>query len=107
MKNVLLASTALVLSAGVAAADITFSGGARFGVKHDSSLATDKTYIHNRFTLNIDAATETDSGLEFFARVRVRGSNDGKNPTPSGVSAPRVGMRTGNVEVAVGNILGA
>lgn len=110
MKNVLLASTALVLTAGVAAADITFSGSARFGAVYDSSLSgtDDKLGIHNRFTLNIDAATETDSGLEFFARVRVRGENEGNGTTnSSGVSAPRVGMRANGVEVAVGNIEGA
>ncbi|SFL17170.1 porin [Shimia haliotis] len=116
MKNVLLASSALILTAGAAAADITFSGDARFGIVHDSSVSADNTGIHNRFTLNIDAATETDSGLEFFARVRVRGENtgvDGDPVTPgnqanaSGVSAPRVGVRAGGVEVAVGNIKGA
>ncbi|SFL17157.1 porin [Shimia haliotis] len=109
MKNVLLASTALVLTAGVAAADITFSGGARFGVLYDSTTgAADELALHNRFTLNIDAATETDSGIEFFARVRVRGGNSGTaGITNSGVSAPRVGMSVGGVEVAVGNIKGA
>jgi len=108
MKNVLLASSALILTAGAAAADITFSGDARFGIVHDSSVSADNTGIHNRFTLNIDAATETDSGLEFFARVRIRGENEGVATTSSsGVSAPRVGLRAGGVEVAVGNIKGA
>lgn len=108
MKNVLLASTALLLTAGVAAADVTFSGGARFGVKYDSAATGDKATLHNRFTLNVDAATETDSGIEYFARVRVRGGNTGTGTTSaSAVSAPRVGMSVGGVTVAVGNILGA
>ncbi|TCL00672.1 outer membrane protein OmpU [Shimia isoporae] len=109
MKNVLLASSALLLSAGVAAAEINFSGSARFGVMYDSTpTAADELAIHNRFTLNIDGVTETDSGIEFFARVRVRGGNTGTGTTSaSGVSAPRVGMSINGVTVAVGNITGA
>ncbi|MGR3637162.1 MAG: porin [Shimia sp.] len=108
MKNLLLASTALALSAGVAAADITFSGEARFGGLYDSTAATDDFNVHTRFRLNIDATTETDSGLEFFARIRIQSeTNDTSGSHDSGVSAPRVGMRYNGVEVAVGNILGA
>ncbi|MGR3713036.1 MAG: porin [Shimia sp.] len=109
MKNVLLASTALVLTAGLAAAEINFGGSARLGVVYDSTPgATDELAIHNRFTLNIDGSTETDSGIEFFARVRVRGGNEGTGATSSsGVSAPRVGLSVSGVTVAVGNITGA
>ncbi|MGR3634488.1 MAG: porin [Shimia sp.] len=108
MKHLLLTSTALVLSAGVAAAEINFGGSARFGVVYDDSLATDELQIHNRFTLNIDGSTATDTGIEFFARVRVRGENTGTGATAaSGVSAPRVGLSVGNFEFATGNILGA
>ncbi|MDG2058479.1 MAG: porin, partial [Tateyamaria sp.] len=35
MKKLLLASTALVATAGMAAAEITFSGSARFGVTYN------------------------------------------------------------------------
>jgi len=38
MKNLLIATTALVATAGMAAAEINFSGGARFGVTYDESL---------------------------------------------------------------------
>lgn len=108
MKKVLFATTALIATAGMAAADVNFSGGARFGVVYDDSRLTNETRIHNRFTLNIDGTAETDSGLSLFARVRIRGGNTG--PTGlgnSGVSAPRVGLTAGNLTVAVGNILGA
>jgi outer membrane protein OmpU len=67
-----------------------------------------KSDLHNRFTLNIDASTETDSGVEFFSRVRIRGSNTGEGATSSSaISAPRVGMKVGGLTVAVGNITGA
>jgi outer membrane protein OmpU len=202
MKNVLFATTALIATAGMAAAEITFSGGARFGVIYDSgssataggtgslnaeaaditggtegdeatnaNLATivteigtrttavgtaqdtlnglvagdagyaaavqavsdaetaladaeaahaaaqgsggtaaveDSLGITNRFTLNIDGSAETDSGVEYFARVRVRGGNTGDGDTgASGVSAPRVGLSVNGFTFAVGNINGA
>ena len=108
MKNLLIATTALVATAGMAAAEISFSGGARFGIVHDDSRATDETRVHNRFTLNIDGTAETDSGVEFFARVRVRGGNTGDTGlVATTVSAPRVGATIGGLTVAVGNINGA
>ena len=182
MKKLLLASTALVATAGMAAAEITFSGSARFGAIYtdgtaavaatgsaaeitaattavtdattaataaaatvtantaDGSLAaadvtasiaaavaqataeaaldavdgtaatSSDTVVHNRFTLNIDGKTTIDSGAELFARVRVRGGNsagEGDTTSASGVSAPRVGVTTGGVTLAVGNINGA
>jgi len=101
----------LVATAGVAAAEINFSGGARFGVRYDESavVGAQETAVTNRFTLNVDGTAETDSGVEFFARVRVRGGNtgDATAPTASGVSAPRVGARMGGLTVATGNINGA
>ncbi|KPA21190.1 Porin [Shimia sp. SK013] len=109
MKNVLFATTALIATAGMAAAEINFGGSARFGVIYDGDAgATDELAIHNRFTLNIDGSVETDSGIEFFARVRIRGGNTGTGGTgASGVSAPRVGMSVAGFTVATGNILGA
>lgn len=107
MKKVLFATTALVATAGMAAAEINLSGGARFGIVYDDNLAQE-TNLHNRFTINIDGTAETDSGLEFFGRVRIRGGNEGNGATSATtISAPRVGVRTGGLTVAVGNINGA
>jgi outer membrane protein OmpU len=65
--------------------------------------------VTNRITINIDGTAETDSGVEFFGRVRIRGGNtgDATAPAASGVSAPRVGARIGGLTVATGNITGA
>ena len=38
MKKIIFATTALVATAGVAAADITVGGNARFGIGYDLSL---------------------------------------------------------------------
>lgn len=126
MKKVLFASTALIATAGMAAAEINMSGGARFGVIYFEDAA-DEVVVHNRFTLNFDGTAEADNGAEFFARVRIRGGNTGPGtaavlddpatpadesadavgPGASGVSAPRVGVRSGGFTLAVGNINGA
>ncbi len=99
MKKVLLATTVLALSAGVASAEIALSGNARMGVTHDSA----GTALNSRFTVNIDGSTETTSGLTFGARLRVRSSNGGL----ASVNGARVYMKSGAVEVAFGNIYGA
>lgn len=109
MKKILIATTALVATAGVAAAEVTLSGSSRFGLLYLEGAA-DETVIHNRYTLNIDASVETDSGIEFFSRVRIRGGNTagtGGATAASGVSAPRVGLKAGGFTLATGNILGA
>jgi outer membrane protein OmpU len=116
MKKVLFATTALIATAGMAAAEtsLTFGGSARFGVLYQEDRADaagnslDEFGVHNRFTLNIDGTSTTDSGLEFFARVRIRGGNSfTESLGGSGVSAPRVGVRSGGFTLAVGNINGA
>jgi outer membrane protein OmpU len=184
MKNLLIATTALVATGSVAAADITFSGGGRFGVVHTGSVTTaataatgdsgeisdaedavtstagfaaisakavvdntadgsltatdiedaesdafdaanavaaldaidgtaastskSATDMVNRITFNINGSAETDSGVEFFGKVRIRGGNEGDKATKNTViSAPRVGMKIGSLTVAVGNINGA
>jgi len=101
MKKFLIATTALVATAGVAAADVNLSGGARFGVTYDDSLAT-TTALHSRFTLNIDVSTETDAGITFGARVRVR-ANTG---VAAELSAADLYMKTSGLTVHVGNING-
>ncbi len=101
MKKVLLATTALVLSAGVASAEVALSGSARMGLTYDSDSGD--TVLNNRATVNIDASTETTSGLTFGARLRIRSSN-GEVATVNGA---RVYLKSGAVEVAVGNIYGA
>ena len=68
MKKVLLASTALVLSAGVAAADVTVSGDGRMGVIDpygDSNLR-----FTSRIRISFSASGETDAGLSFGGSIR-------------------------------------
>jgi outer membrane protein OmpU len=123
MKKFLIASTALTLSAGVAAADVTFSGDARFGVNYNSEAGvadtnwtdrvggnTSKTQLEKRYTLNIDASTTADNGVTFGVRQRIRGE-EGQfstgGPRASALNGTRMFARYQGFEVAIGNVLGA
>ena len=81
MKQVLLATTALVLVAGAAAADVTVTGTARMGLVHNYVTDTDgsgvidaadgvETAFSSRFRVIFTASGETDTGLSFGASVR-------------------------------------
>jgi len=83
MKKVLFATTALVASAGFAAADITFEGSAELGVVGGGEDAPgvssytgenaggygSNVVFNNDFTLTVKATGETDTGLQFGVNV--------------------------------------
>lgn len=102
MKKVLIATTALTLSAGIAAADVKISGSARFGLQYNGANATE-TSLEKRMTLNIDGSTTADNGVTFGARVRVRSDE----VAGTAVNGARVFARAGGLTVAAGNTLGA
>ena len=106
MKNVLFATTALVATAGVAAADVTFSGYGRFGVLYtdDASTGTDSTDVTSRLRLQIDVSAESDAGVTFGARTRFQTS---EGSAGTGMNGVRFFARSGGLEVGVGNIFGA
>ncbi len=111
MKKVLIATTALVVTAGAAAADIAnvaMSGYARWGVLYDESNTTNETRIEHRFRLNIDVEAVADNGLELEARVRVQ-SDDNANGTSNvaGFNGPRFTIKSGAFRLDVGNTGGA
>ncbi len=102
MKKILLATTMLTLTAGVAAAEITFSGDARFGLQY-REFADPNTIIEKRMTINIDGSGETDGGITFGGRIRIR-SNELSDTTLNGA---RLYVTSGGFTLAVGNIWGA
>ncbi|MBL3596188.1 porin [Rhodovulum sulfidophilum] len=80
MKKVLFATTALVASAGFAAADITFSGNAEMGIvgggkdvpgvsSYKGNTDDSTTEFNNDFTLTVVGSGQTDSGLSFGISV--------------------------------------
>ena len=66
MKKLLLASTALVMSAGVAAADVALSGDARMGLVYDGN----DVLLTSRARVTFTMSGETDTGLAFGASFR-------------------------------------
>jgi outer membrane protein OmpU len=66
MKNILLASTALVAFAGAAAAEVAISGSGRMGMVYDKSIENDDIVI-----VNGNAERTSDAGFRFSSRVRV------------------------------------
>ncbi|MBO9397994.1 porin [Shimia sp. R9_1] len=104
MKKILFASTALVATASVAAADVTFGGAGRFGLVYDEGLA-DETILDHRIRVNITGLTETDGGVKFEGRIRLQAQEDdgfGSNGTgPGGVG---FAVSTGGIRVDVGSV---
>lgn len=80
MKKVLFATTVLASMATVAAAEtgVKIGGYGRFGLVHYSGKAAgiNETTVHTRLRMNIDATTETDSGVVFGGRIRIQDSNN-------------------------------
>src|SRR5687768_15291642 len=115
MKKALIASTALVLTAGVAAADVTISGYGRTGVIYyedarvnldpDTGALGNDTQVISRLRMNIDAATSTDQGVDFGARFRIQWD---QNQDDSGqLNAGKLYVTSSGFTVEVGNTEGA
>jgi len=68
MKKVLLTSTALILSAGIAAAEVTVGGDGRMGIiDRDDAAGLQFT---SRIRISFAASGETDGGLTFGGSIR-------------------------------------
>lgn len=101
MKKALIASTALVLTAGVAAADVTLSGYGRTGVRYIEDRAGNETQVDSRVRINIDASTSTDNGVDFGARIRLQW-NQGQTETTA--NAGKLWVTASGFTVEVGNV---
>ncbi|WP_211299375.1 porin [Pukyongiella litopenaei] len=136
MKKILFATTALVATASVAAADVRLSGYGRFGLDYneanDSAVnGVSSTTLTSRLRLQVDMTTETDNGVTFGARFRAQAEsrdNAGASGAPTfsdvngdGVITPneisvgggavfngaRFYVTSGGFTLGVGNIIGA
>ncbi|WP_333817668.1 porin [Tabrizicola sp.] len=106
MKKVLLASTALIGFAGMAAADVTLSGSGRFGLVYGEIGGVSDTQLSYRMRVNIDASTETDAGVKFGGRIRLQYDN-GDNDTVGGLSELNAAMlyaETAGFRFEIGNV---
>lgn len=73
MKKILFATTALVMTAGVAAAEVAVTGDGRMGIVYDGENANFNSRIRAIFTM----AGETDGGLTFGGSIRADNSSSG------------------------------
>ena len=84
MKNLLLASTALILSAGIAAADVRVGGDGRMGVTFTEG-AHDEFAFTSRIRISFTASGETDGGLSFGGSVRADNASSATSGTAGNV----------------------
>lgn len=113
MKKLLIASTALVASAGFASADITLGGSANAGVKYNGGWDTKSTRLHYEIDFDVIASGTTDGGLTFGASVDLDAeiTSSTGNQSTNEVKDPEVfisgdfGILTvGNLDVAADDI---
>lgn len=108
MKKLLIASTALLATAGIAAADVKISGNGRFGLVYDDTNSQE-TVISHRLRFNIDASKETDAGVKFGGRLRLQYEHNYSGDTiengegAAEVNAAMLYVETSGFRVEVGN----
>ncbi|OED46024.1 porin [Rhodobacteraceae bacterium (ex Bugula neritina AB1)] len=111
MKKVLFATTALIATASMAAAEVRVSGYGRFGLDwneaNDAVAGRSDTNITSRFRLQFDASTETDGGVTVGGRIRAQAESRDGTPGVAAWSAPQFHVAYGGLRVNVGNIWGA
>lgn len=107
--RILLASTAMVLAAGAASAQVTFSGYGRFGIGYQEDRSSEETALISRFRLNIDGNAVTDGGVKFQARVRLQAddSPDVNEQNSATLNGARYTVEYGGFQVNAGNVSGA
>jgi len=105
MKKILLASSALIVTAGyAAAADVKIGGDARMGVVYwedkyqnnlDTTESSDDYQFHSRLRIKFTLSGETDSGLAFGGEVRADNATGGAGKGGDGSQ-----MTDGNIYVS-------
>ncbi len=114
MKKVLLGSTALLLSAGVAAADVAVSGDGRMGIVQDAeTISSDPDLgFTSRIRIAFSASGETDAGMAFGGSIRADNAAGGASGTAGSVFVEgtfgkfSMGDVSGAAEAAVGDVSG-
>jgi len=117
MKKVLFATTALIATAGMAAAEVSISGYGRFGIDYNEANSNDitdpgyngisETTITSRLRLQFDMSTETDSGVTLGARFRAQAESRDNTAGGAGFNGARFYATYGGFSLGVGNIIGA
>jgi outer membrane protein OmpU len=100
MKKVLFASTALVMTAGVAAADVSLSGSANMGLKYNGTTTT----VHNEIDVDVSGSASTDGGLTLGASIDLDAQHDDSATPASDVTDPEVFISYEGLTLTVGDV---
>ncbi len=105
MKKFLIATTALVATAGVAAAEVSLSGTARMGLQYEDAATNVEDFkLHTRVRARISATGETDGGLGWGVTTRVQVTNGSTANTVNSTSIWLSGtwgeLRVGDTDAA-------
>jgi outer membrane protein OmpU len=84
MKTLLLASTALVATAGIAAADVAITGYAEIGIIGGDAYTDSRTQYHTDIDVTFSMTGESDGGLSFGAKVDLDENGAFNNTTQGG-----------------------
>ena len=102
MKKVLLATTALVFTAGYAAAEVTVSGSANFGLQFsDSDAQSEDTELHYELDFGIAGSTTTDGGIEVGASLDFDLDDSDQ---AAAIDDPEVFVSSGGITLTVGAV---
>jgi outer membrane protein OmpU len=101
MKTLLLASTALVATAGIAAADVTLTGYAEMGIVGGDNI---ETQFHHDLDVKFALSGETDGGIAFGATIDLDEVSNGIN---AGFGPHSVFVAYGGARVTLGDTDGA
>jgi outer membrane protein OmpU len=108
MKKILIATTALVATAGVAAADVTVSGLASLGA---IKVAGGDFEVNHNVDLFFSGSVTTESGLMLYAGTDYENNETtgtaGKASTGFEATGSKVGMKYGDFTLEYGNVDGA
>lgn len=90
MKKILLATTVLVGTAGIAAADVTLSGNGRMGVVYAEKTAAspvgyEELSFNSRVRASVNLSATTDGGLEFGGSFGIHDAAAAANGTEGSV----------------------
>lgn len=105
MKKILLATSALVMAAGAASAEVAVSGSARMGLIYDG----EDTLMTSRVRIVFTASGETDTGFSFGASVRADQSgqgNTGNDDSTVYISGAFGKLTFGDVDSAANALVG-
>lgn len=104
MKNILLATTALVATAGAASAEVALSGSAEMGIIGGSEI---ETQFHTDIDVTFTMSGETDNGLSFGASVDLDESDDGDAFGNTSQGGETIFIAYGPAKLTMGDVDGA